>query len=428
MTKHVRSWWVRTCGSTSLLVRGFILGACDDLGSAGASPSLVVAHDKACALLVGGGIEMWHSGGRLSAMFISAVAAFSALADSPAERMYGYLAKANSLSMTVAFGRQGSPPAASAKYGWIWPDRQVIRLGTDARAQEFRQNFGIIHVVDRGSKSYSEFPSPGRIVNPPGDYPAMVMGYPQYHVAVKNDTKMGIKFEDRGKATVEGVVYDHLLIPGSDDPRNLSSPIDIFLDPMGRIVRVHFDQMTDNGPIPSYFTYSDYDLSRSSVVIPGEIEKGFSPDFLPKMHYPPGAYDRLNAGSARDARSGRSVDLGAKYKGKRVAILVTTADCGPSARGENAWRKLRLALEKEDCELIEVVVGNVKPDLAKKDKDRAVYLGKEADLGDVLDVPVTPYLYIANRESAITQVWAGYAPDQEGRLIKTAVGSLKDQP
>jgi hypothetical protein len=56
-----------------------------------------------------------------------------------------------------------------------------------------------------------------------------------------------------------------------------------------------------------------------------------------------------------------------------------------------------------------------------------VFFGVSNELGNLLNVPVTPYLYIADKRHSITQVWAGYAPDQDGRLLKTAIAAAKDQ-
>lgn len=343
--------------------------------------------------------------------------------------MYGYLARASSLSMTVEYGRVGSDQRVVSRYGWIWPERQVIRQSLGGEEFEYRQGFRLIHVLERASRSYSEFPSPGRIVNPPADYPSLRFGYPVYHVTLKGDTERSTTFEDAGKVTEDGVAYDELRIPGQSGPGGETPPVRVLLDAQGRIAKVHFFEMTDFGPVAAYFEYKNYDTSRSSVSIPSEVERGFMPNFQPKMQYPPGAYDGLLLGSYTEARSGAKVDLGARYKNRRVAVLVTTPDCAPSAAGEATWRKARVALAKMNCELVEIVVGGRKPDLTGKDPDRTVYWEETAGaLGSVTDVPVTPYLYVANREGMITQVWAGYAKDQERRLLDVLARALKDQP
>lgn len=352
------------------------------------------------------------------------------MVDSPVDRVYDYYSRAQTMAVTVSTGIQGKAPFLEARYGWHWPDKQIIRLTSTPDKMEFWQDKTYARVIDPSTKSYMEYQSPGALKNPPDDFGDLFGISPVFLLEIKKDVGRKIGLKDGGRAKLGETEYDlvQLLPPEGQDQ---SATIDYYVDGFGRIARVNFIEMGMSGPVARYFEFKNYDLSAGAVVVPQELPQGFMPMSKPELYRPPMAGSPARFSSLFDARAKTSVDLKVNLRGKRVAVLVTAPDCVPSAKGEAAWRKLRESLLKDSCSLIEVVVdsgsGALK-DLDKKDPKRPVYLDSKGEFSKLMQPPVTPYIFLVGKNGYVLHGWAGYAPDQDSKLLKTFTEAWKDAP
>lgn len=352
-------------------------------------------------------------------MLLAALATVLTQADTPIERLYDYLDTADHLTMTVKFGAKGNPVAGEAQYTWIWPNRQRIAIGTGSNIVEFRQNPKFVHVVDHARKAYVEYTSPPFLSNPPDEGADLMNFYPNYHLFIKSDDKREIPFKNLGKATIEGTSYDHVQVAEEG-----ATPVDFFLDSLGRIRRVNFTVMTPGGPQEFYSLFENYDLSQTKAKIKSEIEPGYVPDKIPDLHNPILAGYPLEFGKVKNARSNREVDLDKERGNSHLAVLITSPDCIPSQKGENAWQNLEKALKAKGVKFVEVVVGGT-PDLKQKGS-RPIYLDSNGTVEENVSPPVTPYIVMVDGKGIMRQGWAGYAPDQEKRMVETLVNRIEE--
>ncbi len=293
------------------------------------------------------------------------------------------------------------------------PDKQQVIVNFPLGNMEFRQNKTITHFIDHEAKTYREYPTFAPLQFKPQG--AATIFFPVAFFRVKFDINREMKPLKTSDAVVNGVHGEEFQFGGPGKIQGTST-FDVVVDRYGRMIKVSFD-IDENGTIiRRHHFLTNYNTNASEIKIRDEIEPGYVPEAAISQKLTPIPSDGFPFEKVVQASNGSTKDLAREFKGKSVLILITDPSCQPSKQGAKIWQKLADLAKSYKSELIEVSLTSQKPVTSNSWR---LFYDKSGSFENAVQPPVTPYLFLVDKEGTIFQSWAGINADQEQRIIKT---------
>ncbi|ARU42103.1 hypothetical protein CCB80_13525 [Armatimonadetes bacterium Uphvl-Ar1] len=333
-------------------------------------------------------------------MFAAILAVVSANQADPVNRLASFLDSSQSRGIEYTANFRGT--SVKSRWSYTLPNTQLLEVSSPSRTRFFQKGDRIF-VAQDAAKEYYEYAGFDFMVSPPEEADLGFATYPQALLSwLSPEGRKGIAFQKT--ETVNGVKLDWL----KQTVETMNGPLDIFgaIDQTGqpREMRIGTMQNPELSYVFEKFGWPHFDLSNWKYQPP----IGYVPGNSPKIFRPPtaGAEIELGKWGAVNTKSLNS---------KGLAIVVTTAEGRPDAELISAWPKVESALKKFGVKTLEIHLD------AKDLPKRTWKIVGDGSYLRQLDPPVTPYVYFVNKENIYIGGWAGYAPDQEKKLIGRAV-------
>lgn len=333
----------------------------------------------------------------------------------PVDRLNAYFAAAKHLKVSFTCTATGYPPG-NGTFVWSKPQLQtcLIKAATE-RAEMIQLKDGTLF-INHAAKSYWEYRAFKALLPPSEDVELLGMYYP-YGLAALLDTAPKPKWKQAGSEQVAGQNCDKLTATVSVGGEGAASVYYVNID--GKVLRIDHHIESPNGVTDMTYLLTGHDTSDPALASRRiELPVGYMPARIPFLNRPVLVGENMRLGKVTDQKSGSSVDLAAKYKGKKYALLVTAPDCAASKAGESAWAEIRKSLEAQGASVIEVSVGSEPPANWSRDSGRTLYWDKSGEFEEAAQPASTPWVYFVNEEGVMVQGWAGYAADQKSKLLK----------
>ncbi|MBL8068799.1 MAG: hypothetical protein JNM28_10140 [Armatimonadetes bacterium] len=333
---------------------------------------------------------------------IAAVMAVSAIAQSgPVERLVQFLNAADRRGIT--FSATAGAYRLTAKLSYAWPDQQMAAFSMPEGKVDFYQQGHRVLLANHASKAYYEYETGAKMSPPPPEASFASDLYPGFLWSFRKIENLK-KAKPDGKSTIQGVECDWIKM--TEQSMEGPSSARFAIGPDGMLMRAEIQQ--PQNPLMTFefteYTWPYFDISAWVYQPP----VGYVLGNAPKVHYPPTTGAKLNL------KSWKGADFAGLNKGG-LAILVTAEGGNPDNLIVKDAPALAATLKGLGVALVEVHLDGPAP----KRKWTAVADPSGAIEGE-LDIPVTPYIFYVGRDGAVISGWAGYAPDQKEKLLKSA--------
>ena len=338
----------------------------------------------------------------------------------PINRFKNYIARAEFLSVEFTSSTNGSLPV-KGKYFWHKPSkRQKLVLEVAGQRREFIQEPEMVMTVNHNDKSYQEYGRIPMLVNPPPDDPIILLSFPGVLLIPSMSSSPDAKWTVGETKMVDGHQIDEVTMTIEDRTGNFV--LKFYVDEAGRLVRCITDRPTPAGKEvidQRFFNYDTGDNGQRKIA--ADMPIGYMPETIPLATEVLTPGDTVDLGAWMDARTGKPFDIAKWSQGRRLVYVLTAADCGPSQQIEAALQELRPLLAKQKVELVEIILGKEKGDVAAKDKERKIFWDESGAIERAFGVRTTPYIFVTNDKGTILGGWSGFSTSERKNMIRSVL-------
>lgn len=357
-------------------------------------------------------------------MFALVIAQPPATPDEVFARYEAYMAKADELSLKITARSAEQPGEGVGSLEWRKPERQRYRMKWGESDFEWRQAPGESMIYEHGAKLYEGEWRVGGLAAPPDKIAAPgLSAYPQLLLTSRPGAFLASSpWSWQQREPVAGTLADRLYVQVQTE----RGPVDQYLwfDSEGRLLRYRFG-MAATPNLYNEIELTEYKLSAPpNETFAVSLPWGYVPLTLPSAQQQLYNGQPFRFGKWTDARTDRAGDVAALAKSRFVAVLFTQADDPIAKDAEPTWRSLRKALTDKGAELIEVVLGEEKPDLAGKESGRKVYWDRDGSIAKQTTVDATPYVMLIHPREFIIRAFIGYREEDAPLLESTILSGL----
>lgn len=351
-------------------------------------------------------------------MLICTLVALPPVSGTPLEQMFEFYQTTQHLSVKFESQIDGQDFKNTGTYSWVMPDQQQVVVNFPVGSMEFRQSATLTHFIDHESKTYREYPTFQPLTFRPEG--AASIFFPFAFFRIKLDSKRAETPKKTTEMVVDGIQATEFQF-GEPGQKPGTSTMDIVVDRFGRMIRVSFDR-DENGNIVRYIhSFSNYNVRAESIKIRKEIESGYVPEAAISQHFPPMPGSGLPPVKVAGTNGG-TVELNRLLNGKISIVLVTDPECQPSAKGKAIWKKLDEMVKSYKGQMVEISLTKTN---VKGFSPGRLMGDKFGEFEKFVQPPVTPYLFLIDKEGTIFQGWAGYHADQDQRILKVFKAGLE---
>ena len=359
-------------------------------------------------------------------ILLVAITALPAQRSDAAERFERFISKADSLTVDIEVREKSSPLVGRGTLEWRRPNSQRFKIDWGSERFEFVQSSKGLISIRHDWKQYREDFAWDRIA-PPSDeiadnarlaYPDILMA-----TALSGDDS----WQPHGTEVIAGVLCDALRAP----LRTVFSEghTTVWIDAAGRVLRWHRLMQGRPQAVDLTIDFLNYrSTSRSaSNFYSVDPPLGYSPASIPLPKSPTvTVMQPALLGTWYDARARRNVDVAAKAKDRFIAIVFTDPESDICDAAEPALDSLRQLLAEHGCELIEMSLGNRRPELDGKDPERSVFWDRNGDIERSYGIVGTPYIVVVDPSGNITRAWQGYREELRDEMFATLLKAFGD--
>jgi hypothetical protein len=341
-------------------------------------------------------------------MVSAALAILASAQMPPLERARFFLEGLGDFSVNVT--STTGPDRQKVELTYQSPNFQLLKSQSAGPKSEFRQTPDGIIAINHMGKAYWEYATHPRPVVPPPEFGEASAAYPGFlYFLYRKESIKGSKVLDR--QLVRGIEADWVEIVIDGGLAEIQVKLAVAMT--GQILQAKIPDELTGDVIFDFESFGAVveDVRRWKYQPP----IGYMPGNSPQIYRPAPAGSRLTLGTLKSSL-GQTVNL--KAMGSNgVAILVTSADCEPSKLLLKSAKEMASAAEKAKTKFVEITLDGS----LRGDRPWPVVTSGVTDLIELLDPPVTPYIYFVNKEGYVIGGWAGFAADQKSPLLKRIV-------
>jgi len=360
--------------------------------------------------------------------YLAAGYLFAMQVSGPMDRLRMFLRNSDFLAVEISTVVNGAQPPIVCNYQWHKSgvrQRMTIQVGPERR--EFIQDPSMVMTMNHTGKTYQEY---GRIpifVNPPADDPLILFSYPGALTIPTLTSAATGTWKVGGRSVRNGITVEEATLTISGDTENAT--YQFFVDEAGKLISLISNRPTPAGNERIEQTFKNYRLGNvGQDKISADLPVGYMPEAIPRPTNTAVAGEIAPFGKWLDARTEKVTDVVAWAQGRRIVIVFTSAECPVSTAIEPALVAIQADLAKEKAELIEVILGPAKGDVAAKDRNRRIYWDKDGAIEGTFGINLTPYLLAMDTKNVILGGWIGFATEEQSRLRKTISDLFKPPP
>lgn len=301
------------------------------------------------------------------------------------------------------------------------PNLQRFLINTKSSSEELFQNEKATVLLARSAKEYAWYPPNQDIMEAPPEA-GMFTHYGLPGLLTRGGLSQVAKKESWRPAGKEkiGSIETEIIGMVQKGVTAEQSPLKLWIDPLGRILKIRSITVSDGTMIVTVSEYLDPKYSAPPASeFDFNIPDGFMPLIPPKMVRPISTGDEAALGLLLEWPTDRSVDFQKERARKAMVVLFTSNDL--VSETDEDWSGLAQTAQAKGVEFIQVWLGAKPPVQAKK---WPVFWDKTGSNERSLGITSTPFA-IRIQDGVVTNAWKGTAADA-GKEAATALFAKGD--
>lgn len=310
--------------------------------------------------------------------------------------------------------------------GHFWfkkPNYQRMTMVTGPASEELVQNDTATVLFDRAGQEYSWYP-PSEIVMqaPPEANNFTHYGLP---TILSQGNLSSIAAKDKwavaGQEKIQGKTTDVLALVQPDVALR-NSPLKLWIDPLGRILKIRSTHMAEGMALIVISDFNDPKYTAtSSTSFDFNIPDGYMPSSTPKPFTTVSTGDEIELAKVVKWPSGEPTTFDSKTASKPRVALFSSNDTFDESSED--WSGLYEDVKKAGVEFVQIWIGVQPP---KQNVKWPVFWDKDGANERGLGLPATPYV-LGLKGTTVMSGWQGTAADAGREATKAILGPLKEQ-